>query len=76
MTKRSFEADEDAAEAEIAAAIAAAAAADADEEISGLGSGSAMVHFEVPACRSCSSRVIGARRCRLQGRISLGAIRC
>ena len=62
MTKRSFEADEDAAEAEIAAAIAAAAAADADEEISGLGSGSAMVHFEVPGAAAPQYAKLGAGR--------------
>ena len=45
--KRALEAEEDAAEAEIAAAIAAAKKAPLDEEISGLGDGSAMVHFEV-----------------------------
>ena len=51
--KRAHDADEAEAEAEIATAIAAAKAAPADEEISGLGDGSAMVHFEVEgaACK-------------------------
>ena len=48
MSKRKADEEEDAAEAEIAAAIAAAKAAPPDEEIAGLGSGTAMVHWEVP----------------------------
>lgn len=46
-TKRSLEDEEEVAEAELAAAIAAAKAAPADEAISGLGSGTAVIHFDV-----------------------------
>ena len=45
--KRKADADEDAAEAEVLAAIEAAKAAPADEKLAGLGSGSAMVHFDI-----------------------------
>jgi len=62
MTKRLLDADEDAAEAEIAAAIAAAAAAPADEEISGLGTGRAVVHFEVPAVAAPQYTKLGPGR--------------
>ena len=49
MSKRKIDEDEDVAEAEVQAAIAAAKDAPADEEINGLGSGTAMVLFDVKA---------------------------
>lgn len=61
MPKRSAEADEEAAETELAAAIAAAKAAPPDEEITGLGSGSAMVLFDVPGTKVKQYKVGKAR---------------
>lgn len=62
MPKRALDEDEVLAEAEIAAALEAAAKAPADEEISGLGSGTAMVVFEIPGEKVKQYRSVAPKR--------------